>query len=70
MTRYKKFIEGSSDFNSQFLSQMQRVNRNTGNFSRKIVGLAVQIIERHVVQYDQEHHVNKREFMYKWLGRS
>ena len=63
MTRYKKFIEGSSDLNSQFLSQMQRVNRNTGNFSRKIVGLAVQIIERHVVQYDQEHHVNKREFM-------
>ena len=38
-------------------------NRNAGNFSRKIVGLAVQIIERHVVQYDQEHHVNKREFM-------
>ena len=63
MNRYKKFIEGSSDFNSQFLSQMQRVNRNTGNFSRKIVDLTVQIIERHVVQYDQEHHVNKREFM-------
>ena len=30
---------------------------------------ASSFVYTHVVQNDQEHHVNKRGILYKWLGR-